>query len=165
MKVDDSAPEFIMLVGLPGSGKSTYIKQLLADKLEKDYVVLSTDDIITAWGVTKGLNYTQAFKKFNFKKAQSGFNAQFKQAKNNHRNIIVDRTNLTPKGRAKLLSQIPPEYKTTAIVFEVAPEELQRRLKQRAEETGKLIPDFVVTNMMESYQPPTKSEFDVIKRV
>ena len=165
MKVDDIAPEFIMMVGVPGSGKSTYIKNLKATNPEKDYVVLSTDDIISAWGAERGLNYTQAFQKFEFKNAQSIFNANFRKAIKERRNIIVDRTNLTKKGRAKLLSNLPADYKTKAVVFEIDPEELQRRLTTRAKETGKFIPDKVMSDMIASYVPPSKEEFDAIQFV
>ncbi len=163
--MSNSSPEFIMLVGLPGSGKSTYIQRILIEYPEKEYIVLSTDNIIEAWGSAEGLTYTQAFNKFNFKKAQSAFNVQFRQALNAHANIIVDRTNLTPKGRAKMLSQVLSDYKKIAVVFEVESNELKRRLNERAEKTGKFIPEKVVAQMMASYQPPSRSEFDVIKRV
>lgn len=165
MKTDNIMPELIMLVGLPASGKSTYVRQLLDKFPEKNYIVLSTDDILTSWGEAEGLNYTQAYHKFSFKKAQSIFNSQLKQAINDRRNIIVDKTSLTIKSRNKTLSKIPSDYKTKAIVFEVTIEELKSRIDIRAKETGKKIPEKVLAQMIDSYQPPSRSEFDELKRI
>ena len=164
MKATDISPEIVMLIGAPGSGKSTYVKQLLADHPEKNYVLLSTDDLLAAWGEAEGLSYPEAFEKY-MKKADQQFKIQFRQAKNTNSNIIIDRTNLTTKGRAKLLKQLPKEYYKSAVVFEVVRDELNRRLAKREIETGKKIPDRVVTNMIASYRPPTNAEFDEIKHV
>ena len=158
-------PEFIMLIGLPGSGKSTYIQQILIDFPEMEYVVLSTDNILMAWAEEEGLNYTQAMQKFGTKKSEKLFKIQIRQALNNRQNIVIDRTNLSQNARRKILSQVPSEYKTKSIVFEVEPEELKRRLEQRAKETGKVIPERVITQMLGWYTAPTRSEFDEIKKV
>ena len=45
MKHDKLAPQAIMLIGVPGSGKSTYISELKSQNPDRDYVVLSTDDV------------------------------------------------------------------------------------------------------------------------
>lgn len=164
MKQDDLSPQVIMLIGVPGSGKSTYIKKFLTDNSDKHYVLLSTDDILTALGDEEGLDYSQAFAKY-MKQADKKFKIQFSQAKNTNSNIIIDRTNLTTKGRSKFLSQLPSTYHKVAVVFEVDPKEIQQRLIKREIETGKHIPDFVVKNMTASYQPPTNAEFDEIKYV
>ena len=164
MKATDISPEIIMLIGVPGSGKSNYVKQLIADYPEKNYVLLSTDDLLAAWGEAEGLSYSEAFDKY-MKRADQQFKIQFRQAKNTNSNIIIDRTNLTTKGRAKLLSQLPKEYYKTAVVFNIERDELDKRLAKREIETGKKVPDRIVTNMINSYRPPTNAEFDEIKHV
>ena len=164
MKANDIIPEFIMLVGIPASGKSTFTKQLLASHPEKNYAVLSTDDLLDDWAEAEGLTYPQAFQKYAGR-AEKLFKIHLRQAINNKRNIIIDRTNLTPKSRGKLLRLLPGEYKTKAVVFDVEPNEVARRLDVRAKETGKVIPDNVIANMISSYVPPTKDEFDEIQIV
>ena len=164
MKIDDISPEFIMLIGLPGSGKSTYIQTLIEKNPDKNYAILSSDDILTAWGEAEGLNYPESFRKFS-KQADKTFKISVRQSLNDRKNIIIDKTSLTPKSRAKNLNQVPSDYKTKAIVFEVDPEELEHRLNKRAAETGKFIPPKVIEQMIQSYQRPTKSEFDEIKYV
>ncbi len=165
MKHDKLAPQAIMLIGMPGSGKSTYIDELKAQNPDRDYIVLSTDDILERLGSEKGLNYSQAFKNIPFKKVQAIFNNDFRQAINNESNIIIDQTNLTVKSRAKKLNKIPEEYKKIGIVFSVGEDEMNRRLDERAAKTGKFVPQFVLKNMMGYYIPPSRSEFDEIIEV
>lgn len=164
MKTTDISPEFIMLVGLPGSGKSTYIDKLLSQNSDKHFVVLSTDNILSAMADAEGLTYAEAFNQYAGQ-ADKKFKIQFRQAKNDKSNIIIDRTNLTVKGRNKFLSQLPKEYYTKAIIFGVDRAELDRRLQKREIETGKHIPKHVVDNMEQSYVEPTASEFDRIEYV
>lgn len=161
MKTTDITSECILMVGFPGSGKSTYIKQLLADKPEKNYVVLSTDEIITALGDIDKLSYDEAFKKYAGK-ADKKIKILFRQAINTKSNVIIDRTNLTLKVRRKFLSQLPKEYHKKAIVFDVDRSELDRRLARREIETGKHIPKYVVDQMIGFYVPPSAAEFDEI---
>lgn len=164
MKATDISPEFIMLVGLPGSGKSTYIDKLLSQNSDKYFVVLSSDNILSAMADAEGLTYAEAFNQYAGQ-ADKKFKIQFRQAKNDKSNIIIDRTNLTVKGRNKFLSQLPKEYHTKAIIFGVDRAELDRRLQKREIETGKHIPKHVVDNMEQSYVEPTASEFDRIEYV
>ncbi len=165
MEPTGQSPNIIMMVGLPGSGKSSVIRRLLADFADKEYVVLSPDDLVLDMGRQDGLNYTQTVRKFGFKKAESLFIDQFKQALAAGKNIIVDRTNLTVGIRATLLRDVPPGYIKTAVICEVEPEELNRRLADRETRTGTEISEKVLTKMIAAYQPPSHPEFDEIKRV
>ena len=49
--------EAILMVGLPGCGKSTYVE----DKLEENYVVLSTDALIEKRAEATGKTYNETF--------------------------------------------------------------------------------------------------------
>ena len=161
MKTTDLSPECIILVGLPATGKSTYIKQLLADHPEKNYVVISTDDVMMDLAAEEGLSYADAFEKY-IGQADKKAKINFRQAKNARANIVIDRTNLTQHGRRKFLSQLPKEYHTKAVVFEVSKDELARRTTKREIEIGKRVPPDVVERMIRSYAPPTTSEFDEV---
>lgn len=162
MKYNDLNPTVVFLVGLPGTGKSTFTKKFLADNPEKDYVVLSTDDLIEVWAEEEGLTYAEAWAQYA-KRADKQFKINFRQTKNLNQNMIIDRTNLTMKGRNRLLCQLPKEYYKIAITFNVGETELKQRLDRREIETGKHIPDHVVQNMRNSFQEPHCSEFDEIR--
>lgn len=154
---------FIVLIGLPGSGKSTFIKNFLSSQ-DKEFVVMSTDNVIDELCAKEGITYTEGFQKF-IGQATARVNQNLKSAINAKKNIIIDQTNMSVKSRKPKLD-LAVGYHKIAVVFSVDEETLQTRLKNRSEKTGKHIPDFVMDSMKKSFQEPSKSEgFDVIKLV
>ena len=58
---------------------------------------------------------------------------------------------------------MPKDYIKVAVVFQTEDKEVDRRLKARAEQTGKHIPDFVMKDMYGRWEAPTRDEgFDRI---
>jgi predicted kinase len=158
----DQTPKIYVLIGPPASGKSTWTKNFLSSN--PDYVVISSDDIIEKHAAANGLNYTQAFDKF------SGFaiSEMKKEATNafaEKRNIIWDQTNMSAKKRKGILDRAVG-YIKIAVDFDIPDAEVNRRLKDREEKTGKHIPQHVMKSMYASYQPPSRAEgFDQIIRI
>lgn len=146
-----------ILVGLPGSGKSTWIKNN-----NTDWVIVSTDDIIEGIAKEKGLTYSDVWEsniKFATKKADS----IFQEAIKDNRTIVWDQTNMTSKKRKSILNRIPKGYKKICVVFETPMHIIEQRLINREKETGKHIPKFVLINMNKSYEKPNLSEgFDEV---
>jgi tRNA uridine 5-carbamoylmethylation protein Kti12 len=159
----EKSKEIILLVGLPGSGKSTWVKSFLST--HSDYVVVSSDDIIDAYAKSIGKTYTEVFSEY-MGNAEVEYKIRLMAAIREKKNIIVDRTNLNLKSRRKILSSVPKEYKKVAVVFSTPIDEVKRRLIQREYETGKAIPGYVLDSMIDSYIEPTTSEgFDEIIKV
>ncbi len=163
-ELDGEQPRAIFLIGLPGSGKSTWCRRYLA-LATRPTVVVSSDDLIDEWAQEHGLNYSEAFRQIDFRKIEHQMLERLKRAIDNRDDIIIDRTNMTKKSRRKLLDLFPSGYRREAVVFEIEPEELRRRLLHREETTGKHIPDNVVANMLASYVSPGEDEFDFIHLV
>lgn len=144
-------PFVVMMIGLPGSGKSTWIKQNLPG-----VKVLSTDDFIDAYAAEKGKTYTDVFAKAA-PLASAKFDQQLKKAAKDGESVIIDQTNMGKKSRMAKIAPFKNHHKV-AIMVSADPVELKLRLKHRAETTGKHIPDKVVDQMARSYQTITNDE-------
>lgn len=167
MKIDKLAqtqPELYVLIGLPASGKSTWV----ANKTKssgKSFTVISSDDIIQQRAEELGKTYDEVFQD-NVAHAISQLRVNAERAFKNGDNIIWDQTNLSPKKRKGILHNVPKNYKKIAVVFEVDDTELTRRLTARAKDSGKSIPPHIITSMRTSFTAPSKSEgFDEIINV
>jgi tRNA uridine 5-carbamoylmethylation protein Kti12 len=165
MDREEIRPNITLMVGLPGSGKSTAVRHIMSNLNGREYIVLSPDEELLAMGEAEGLNYAESNRKYGFQKAEKIFMDQLKNALAARKNIIVDRTNLMIGIRDMLLRDVPVEYTKTAVICEVETEELQIRLADREKQTGKIIPQKLLTEMIAAYQPPDHPEFDYIKRV
>lgn len=155
------SPILMMLIGVPASGKSTWIKNKLANVANT--IVVSTDDYIEQVAKTMGTTYDAVFSQ-TVGKATKAMNKIVHDAVADGKNIIWDQTNTTAKSRSKKLAKIPASYKKIAVFFHTPdPEELKKRLGQRH---GKTIPSHIVNNMINSLEPPSKTEgFDEIIEV
>lgn len=158
-------PECIMLIGLPGSGKSTWRSKHLTTNPDKNFFIHSLDDLIDQFAAENGMTYSQAWNKFDMKGGSKMLDENFLKAVAAKQDIIIDMTNMSEKSRKGKLKKLTEDYTKSAVVFVVPDNVLQERLKKRAEETGKSIPPFVVNQMARSYQAPTKAEFDRITYV
>lgn len=155
-------PELIVMVGLPGSGKDYWIDRYIKANPTKKYYVASSDAIIDAIAAKQGKTYSDVFDSA-VKGATRQMNSEIAEAISRRENIIWNQTNMALKKRSTILSQFPKEYIKKAVVVSTHPDVHKQRLKNRAETTGKSIPDFVMKNMRDTYVEPTKQEgFDEI---
>lgn len=156
-----SNPTLYMLVGVPGSGKSTWITENFPD-LTGHYVA-STDRLIEIYASMRQATYDDMFQD-NIDYANKAMMTHIKDVIMYGYNIIWDQTNLNKKSRARKLAAVPNTYRKIAIFFPT-PEtgELYRRLGSRP---GKTIPEFAVQQMINSLQQPTIEEgFDEVRIV
>ena len=143
------------LVGLPGSGKSYFIK----NEMDESFYVHSTDAVIEEYAKTVGKTYSEVFNTY-IKEASKISTQQLKEAIDQWRSIIWDQTNMSQKKRGKILKQFPDEYIKICICFlppinEDQEAELARRLLNRP---GKFIPDNVMENFRNAFLPPSHNE-------
>jgi predicted kinase len=152
--------ECVMLVGIPTSGKSTYVEKLKKLDYWKDAVVLSTDSYIEKEAKRMGLTYNQVFDDV-IDNATRELELQLIMAKDKGKNLIYDQTNLTIKSRRKKLSKLPSFYRRGVVYFEVSLEEALKRNKARE---GKFIPESILKRMYHQFEVPTISEgFDYVE--
>lgn len=150
---DMNRPICEMLIGVPNSGKSSFIKS--------GTEVLSRDDELMKQ-LPSGMSYNEGWHYVNQKSVDEEFNKRFTYLKRNQQSFIVDRTNLSRKSRRRILSQLPKEYLKVAKVFLTGFEEIFRRNSLRE---GKELPTQVILDMMKTFELPDYSEFDEIKYI
>lgn len=156
------AKTMIVLVGLPGSGKSTWIKENKHRFLNKGYI-LSTDNMIEDFAASIDKTYDDVFNDY-IKEANKEFHKnRIPEAMKSGESIVVDRTNMNRKARKKFLDAVPDDYFKMAIVFEVDNDVLKERLEKRSKEEGKTIPSNVIESMRNSFELPSLDEgFDSV---
>lgn len=144
-------PKCTILVGVPGSGKSTWIKEHmpLAN-------VMSTDTIIENVAHSYGMTYDEGFKEL-ISFAEKVMWRRMTWSIAEQVDFVIDRTNMTAKGRKKFIDYIKPfGYEFEAVVFTTPDQdEWERRLNSRP---GKTIPKHVLDSMVNSFQMPTEDE-------
>lgn len=147
-----------VLVGVPASGKSTWVKQ---QDWAKDCSVVSTDRFVDEYAAKQGKTYSEVFDEYMPIAVRLMAN-HVAVAQANGRDIIWDQTSTTIASRARKFNMLPEYYKI-AVVFKTPPAaELKKRLDSRP---GKVIPWEVVSQMAQQLEaePPTKEEgFDEI---
>jgi len=155
-----SNPVVFMLIGVPGSGKSTYAKQFL--ELYPNFVYISTDHYVQKYAYENATTYDAVWSNM-IGEAETFMNTLLEESIRDGKNIIWDQTNLSVKNRAKKLSKFPDNYRKVAVFFEVPSKENHKFFLYSSERAGKNIPENVVENMINSIQRPTREEgFDDI---
>lgn len=150
----DKRPTLYMLIGLPGSGKSTYVQ-----KHGDGCVVLSTDDIIEEIALKRGRTYNEVFKE-SIDYATREMNRRAAAAFLGNFDVIWDQTNLSRKQRMKKLVGVPSHYQRVAIVFPVGLEEATMNVwyERLASRRDKTIPFGVLDTMLDSFSWPSYEE-------
>lgn len=155
-----SNPEIVLLVGLPGSGKSTYLKE--NEDRFKDYVIASSDNIIQEEAEKKNKSYDELFEQM-IGQADTQFKELVQTSLSENKNIVIDRTNLTKKSRNKMLSNVPSNYKKTVIYFDIDDDIIDERLEERSKKEKKTIRFMVLERMKIQFEEPSYDEgFDEI---
>jgi len=140
-----------VLVGVPGSGKSTWVSK---QSWARDCVYVSTDMYVEDYAKLVGKTYNEVFKLY-MPKAVKLMAQDVRVANKAGKDVIWDQTSTTIKSRAKKFRMLP-DYEVIAVVFPTpAEDELKRRLASRE---GKSIPDNVMKSMISGFEMPTVEE-------
>ena len=145
-------PKCTILVGVPGSGKSTwYDKNKTATT-----AVIGTDNTIDFLASLYGFTYNEIFSEA-IRFADKVMVKQLLWNAERGNDIVIDRTNMSAKARKQFIDKLKKYgYTFECVVFPVPePEEWKRRLDSRP---GKTIPQEAIDRMVDSYICPTAAE-------
>jgi len=145
-----------ILVGVPGAGKSTWIKN---QTWALGLTIVSTDAFVEDYARAIGKTYSEVFEDY-MPEAVDLMVQQVVRARDYKHDIIWDQTSTTFESRAKKIRMLP-EYTKIAVVFRTPEkEEWDRRILSRP---GKHIPQHVLKSMCVNFDHPTLEEgFDEI---
>jgi len=141
------------LVGVPASGKSTWIKN---QTWALGLTVVSTDTFVEDYVKKVGKTYSEVFKDY-MPTAVDLMVEQVVFARKHGHTIIWDQTSTSIASRERKFNMLP-DYEHIAVVFKTPEKaELERRLASRP---GKTIPLDVVEQMAFdlTMEPPTEEE-------
>lgn len=157
-------PICTVMVGLPATGKSTRVRQLV--DMNPGAFVYSTDNYIEQCAKQNGWTYDQAFDEF-IKPATKHMNEMLDIAVRSKQDIIWDQTNLGAKKRAKIVNRMRNagyRVECECILFPQGDsqwEDWHFRMKDRP---GKTIGESIIESMMDSFVKPTIDEgFDAVR--
>lgn len=148
--------DLVVMMGVPGSGKSTYAKKMLG---END--IYLSRDIIRYALVKEDEEY---FSKEN-EVLQTFIKAVDKALTRAKRYVIADATHLNRGSRDKLLRNLQNQPDHVYVVYIDVP--LEVALERNKERTGRaLVPESAIRNMYKSLSLPTKNEkIDAVYKV
>jgi len=144
-------PKCYQLIGVPGSGKSTWIKN---QDWALGLTIVSTDAFVEDRARKEGKTYNEVFKDY-MPEAVKLMAEQVVFARKHGHTILWDQTSTTIASRKKKFNMLP-DYEHIAVVFRTPNrDELDVRLSGRP---GKHIPKEVVDSMIAGWEEPTLEE-------
>jgi predicted kinase len=144
-------PKCYQLIGVPGSGKSTWAS---SQEWFKECVYVSTDKYVELHAQSLNKTYSEVFNDF-MPEAVNLMCQDVIVAQNQDKDIIWDQTSTSVLSRRRKFNMLP-DYYHIAVVFRTPnAEELERRLASRP---GKIIPKEVIDGMIKGFEMPTEAE-------
>ena len=141
-------PNLYMLIGLPGSGKSTYAETLM--EKHPDALYLSSDKI-------REELYGDESIQGNPQEVFGNLHHKMRKALGNNIDVIYDATNLSRKNRKKAVEIAKSANPTTIVHYIVVDTPLDECLCRNANRERK-VPENVIVRMSEQFNFPQSDE-------
>jgi predicted kinase len=148
MNTEFKKPTLYMLIGIPGSGKSTWaFNQVWFENC----AYISTDKFVEKYALEQNKTYNEVFHDY-MPTAVNLMVDEVAKARYDRKDVIWDQTSTTIASRRRKINLLPG-YDFIAVKF-ITPsiEELQKRLSNRP---GKEIPWKVVADMINGWEEPS----------
>ena len=154
--INDKTNQVHIMVGLPGSGKTTYIENC---ELSDSIVVVSRDKLVEDYAKMNGISYDEAWRS-----EETNFDAQVDEmiikAIAEKKDVVIDKTHMSPSSRRRSLARFPKTYTRFAHVIT---EDFKTIFNRNENRNGKTIKMKTLVEMMKRFRPPMYDDFDIIE--
>ncbi|KAK3526697.1 hypothetical protein QTP70_032082 [Hemibagrus guttatus] len=140
--------EVMMMVGMPGSGKSHWAESHVAKNPEKRYNVLSTNSVLHCMRLP-----SPEHKNLILQQATQCLSQLIRIAATKRRNFILDQANIYPSAQRHKLLRFSG-YQRKAVVLVPSDEEWKRRLQQKEQSEGTVLPEISLLKSKASFTLP-----------
>lgn len=152
----NNSNEVIMLIGAPGSGKSTWGEKFANDN---GYIYLSSDKNRARLGKGEDDQDVSA-------RAFALLKEEMEKSLTNGENVILDATFMHHKARKDFI-KISKKFDVylRAVIFKLPREIIIERNALRAASGGRNVPEAIIDRMLYLYEEPTLIDFDEITTI
>lgn len=159
--MDWERPIAFFLCGPSGSGKTGLRRRILEDFPKA--VVASSDDFLESTAQVTGASYVDTYLRLK-DDAQAAFVQRIELAAERLRPVIIDRTNLSPRVRAPLVSMLGETHRLVALIpdFDPLTPEAEKmivaRSRTRDDRSGPPIPLVNLVEQCRAWVEPSEEE-------
>ncbi|XP_066152359.1 heterogeneous nuclear ribonucleoprotein U-like protein 2 [Euwallacea fornicatus] len=152
--------EVFLLIGLPGSGKTHWVKNHVAANLDKRYTVIGNNplfDRMTVQGEPIKSHFRGSWK-ILVDRIQKCLNQLTDQAALRRRNYVIDQTNVFPNAQKRKLRNFEG-FNRKAVIVVCDDEEHARRQLDQENDYGKSVPESTMYDLKAQMELPQKCEW------